>query len=531
MQAGGAIAIAVVVAAVFGQGPSPSDAQLPQRRPTMIAPPNDLMFQYPTPQLSALDVETDSLIRTVTARNQFAVNGAGLTVAVMDTGLRTTHVDFAGKVLTVRNFTTDDGGNPNIVTDLNGHGTNVAGIIVGNGIHTGIATGGNVIPLKVLANNGSGSFTWLQNALDWVIANRTVFNITMVNMSLGATSNFTDDFFGLDPIQQRIATLRNAKVAVCVAAGNDYFLFGSIEGMSYPGIFRETISCGAVYDANIGGVAYGSGAIAFTTGPRRITPFSQRLSSSINAFTKTDAFAPGAAITAAGNLTDTGSSTFHGTSQATPVTAGLCMLAQQLAIKKTNQLPTVDQLEKWLIATTVPTGNTIIDGDDEDDNVTNTNKTFVMVDAVEMLTAANKDLVPQPPNNPSLVNASYNGGTNTLTLTVPDDQPNALTISKQGRKLTISGGSGTKINNVSTVSFNIGMAPINITGDLKGGNDTVSMISLKLGTIDLKLGAGNDMVVMNFCTVGTSKIDGGLGTDTIISTTSTITTNQNVGFP
>lgn len=542
-------AVAVVLGLLLGSAPSESSAQrgerrggggstppapppqTPQQRPTKIAPPTDLMQQFATPQLNALDAETDTVIRAVTARNQFAVNGANLTVAVMDTGLRTTHVDFAGKVLTVRNFTTDDGGNPNIVTDLNGHGTNVAGITVGNGIHVGIAPGARVIPLKVLANTGGGSFTWLQNALDWVIANRTVFNITVVNMSLGATSNFTSDFFGTDPIQQRIATLRSANVAVCVAAGNDFFLFSSLEGMSYPAIFRESISCGAVYDADIGSVFYGSGAIAFTTGPKRITPFSQRLHSSTNSSTKTDAFTPGAALTAAGNLSDTGSSTFHGTSQATPVTAGLCLLAQQYALKKSGKMPTVDQLEKWLAATTPATANTIIDGDDEDDNVTNTGKQFIMADAVEMLNLATKDLIPQAPTNPNAVTASYNSGTKTLTLSAPDNKANAITLTKQGSKLTITGGSGTKINGASTVSFMIGSAPINVTGDMMGGGDTVSIVSLKINLIDLKLGDGNDKLVMNYCNVTTSKVDGGTGTDTLITTTSTIATKMDVGFP
>jgi hypothetical protein len=509
----------------------PSDVGAQQRRPTRIAPPNDRMTQSATPQLTTSDAEADSVIRVVQARNQFALTGAGLTVAVMDTGLRTTHVDFAGKVLTVRNFTTDDGGNPNVVTDLNGHGTNVAGITVGNGIHIGIAPGANVIPLKVLSNTGGGSFLWLQNALDWVIANRTIYNITVVNMSLGATSNFTSDFFGTDPIQQRIAALRNARVAVCVAAGNDFFTFTSTEGMSYPGIFRETVSVGAVYDANIGGFGYASGAIAFTTGPKRITPFSQRLHSSTNPNTRTDVFAPGAAITAAGNLTDTGSSTFHGTSQATPVVAGLCVLLQQHALKRTGQLPTVAQLEKWLAATTPATANTIFDGDDEDDNVTNTLKNYIMADAIEMINSANKDLIPQAPTTSNAVTASYNSITKTLTLSAPDNLANSITLTRQGSKLVITAGSGTKVNNSNTVTFTIGTAPIKVTGDMAGGNDTVNLLSMSISLIDLNLGDGNDKIVMSYCTVATSSVDGGTGTDSIVTSTSKITTNTNVGFP
>jgi hypothetical protein len=138
--------------------------------------------------------------------------------------------------------------------------------------------------------------------------------------------------------------------------------------------------------------------------------------------------------------------------------------------------------------------------------------------------------VPTGGGVPSNVTATYNSGAKTLTL-IGDDLANSLSVVRQGRKLTISGGSGTKINNLSTVSFNIGVAPINVTGDLKGGADTVSLISLSIDTIDLKLGDGNDKMIMNYCKVTTSKVDGGLDTDSFIGTTSKITSNQNTSFP
>jgi hypothetical protein len=490
------------------------DAQAQQQRPTKIAPPNDEGKQFTTSQVTTSDAETST----------------NLCVAVMDTGLRTTHVDFAGKVLTVRNFTTDDGGNPNVVTDLNGHGTNVAGITVGNGIHVGIAPGAKVIPLKVLSNTGGGSFTWLEQALDWVIQNRTVYNITVVNMSLGAFSNFTSDNFGADPIQQKIATLRANNVAVCVAAGNDFYSFSSFEGMAYPAIFRETVSVGALYDANIGSVFYGSGAAALTTGPRRHTPFSQRLHTSTNSATKTDVFVPGAALTAAGNANDTAESTFHGTSQATPVAAGLCLLAQQYSIKKSGKMPTVDQLEKWLVATSGSTANTIIDGDDEDDNVLHNNKQYVMTDAIEMLTLENKDLIPPPPPA-SAVTATYIANPPTLTINKNSGITAGanFTVTRSGSKVVISGNT-TTINGKSSVSYNISGA-FTLNGDLKDGNDSVSLVSLQLNTLGLKLGNGTDKAVLTYCKVTTSQCDGGAGTDSFVSTTSTITTNKNTSFP
>ena len=73
--------------------------------------------------------EVDPLVRAPDARRDFNVGGAGVTVAVLDTGLRSTHVDFAGRVVPGRNFTADGGHDRADVTDRNGHGTNVAGIV------------------------------------------------------------------------------------------------------------------------------------------------------------------------------------------------------------------------------------------------------------------------------------------------------------------------------------------------------------------------------------------------------------------
>ncbi len=359
-----------------------------------VIPPVEVPVPGKGPRVSARLAETTSLIRADQARTTFSVNGSGLAVAVLDTGLRTTHVDVAGRVLAQLNYTADNGGAPNDATDGQGHGTNVAGIIVANGGvsgHTGIAPGAGVIPMKVLDNTGSGSLLDAVEALDWVIANRTTFNITVVNMSLGNGENYTtlpdDSVIGL---RQRIQTLRAAKVAVVISAGNSFFQKGSAQGMEYPAIIPESMSVGAVYDADIGGpINYASGAVATTTGADRLCPFSQRFHQDSDATLRTDIFAPGAALTSSGIADDTASSTLHGTSQSAPVAAGVLLLMQQRYLNLTGQLPTVDQLETWLRGSAV----NIVDGDDENDNVTNTGKTFLRSDAlaaVGQVTAATK---------------------------------------------------------------------------------------------------------------------------------------------
>jgi subtilisin family serine protease len=345
--------------------------------------------QFEAPQFGLELVEVDNLVRAAKARQLFKVDGAGLAAAVLDTGLRTTHHDFTGRVSAQRNFTADNGGNQNDATDGQGHGTNVTGIIAARGAHVGMAPGANVIPVKVLSNTGGGSFQSILDALKWVAANRQAHNITAVCMSLGDSGNYqSDDNFAGDDLRDTIAQLRAQGVAVAVAAGNDYFTHESRQGMSYPAIFRETISVGAVYDFDEGPFSYSSGAQAFSTAPDRITPFSQRLHQKVSSACRTDIFAPGAPVTSSGILSDDGESIQHGTSQATPVTVGIVLLLQQYFKNRTGQLPSVDQIEGWIRSS----GIKIKDGDDEQDNVLHTGLPFIRLDAVRALDAVRRTL-------------------------------------------------------------------------------------------------------------------------------------------
>ncbi|MGF7216570.1 subtilisin family serine protease [Spirosoma lacussanchae] len=337
-------------------------------------------------------IQTSSFIQATTARSSFNVSGKNLTAAVLDTGLRTTHVDFAGKVVAQRNFTADNGGNVNNASDGNGHGTNVGGIIVANKINIGIAPGANIVPLKVLSNTGGGSFTAVRDALQWVLDNHVAHKISVVNLSLGDSGNYpNDDAFAADSVRDLIKKLSAKRVAVVIAAGNDFFKHNSKQGMGYPGICREAISVGAVYDANEGAFSYLSGAKAFSTGPGRLTPFTQRLHETSHAACRTDIFAPGAPITSSGITSDTAFSIQHGTSQASPVTAGVVLLLQEYyqrvaktlaarypATFKAPFLPSVPLLVQCLREG----GVAIKDGDDEDDNVVNTGLTYIRLDAL-----------------------------------------------------------------------------------------------------------------------------------------------------
>ena len=358
--------------------------------------------QAPQPAASAglqpQMVEAGDLIRAAEMRSAKLVDGTGLTVAVLDTGIRATHNDFpAGKIPTSVTFV---GGSTD---DLHGHGTHMAGIIAAvNGTRPGVAPGAKIIPLKVLDDTGNGTLANVSSALQWVINYRDTYSINAVCLSLGNGANYTTcPTDTVVAIRSKIQALRGVDVPVVIAAGNSYYTFGT-QGMPYPAIIPEAISAGAVFDAYIGGpftYPQFGGAIVDTTAPDRIAPFSQRLSEAAGGVEtatgqifRTDIFAPGADILSTGIESDTDDGTMAGTDQAAAVTTGAVLLLQQYyrTISAGGALPTVTQIENWLRAGGVAIG----DGDDEDDNVPHTNETFTRLDC--MGAAAQADLSTKP---------------------------------------------------------------------------------------------------------------------------------------
>ncbi|HVQ08623.1 MAG TPA: S8 family serine peptidase [Allosphingosinicella sp.] len=351
--------------------------------------PVEAPLQLEQPFLAEL-LQTSRLVRVHEARALFGVDGSGTAIAVLDTGLRTTHRDFAGRVAAQRNFTADNDGDPGDATDGSGHGTNVAGIISAGGVHSGIAPAARIVPLKVLANDGSGSFESVAAALQWIVDNHDAYGITAVCLAFSDGANHQSDVsFANEAIGGHIKSLAEAGIASCVAAGDDYYTHGSTQGMSYPAILRETVSVGAIYDGDLGAFTHPSGAEAYETRADHIAPFSQRLHEKIGRRCATDIFAPGAPMTSSGILNDSGASIQHGASQATPVVAGVVLLLQSLHRRATGRLPAVADVRRWLIQGAA----TIVDADDEHDNVLHTGLAFSRVDAFAALEACARDIV------------------------------------------------------------------------------------------------------------------------------------------
>lgn len=319
------------------------------------------------------------------------IDGSGVAVVVLDTGIDLDHSFFgpdqdnnniSDRIVFQYDFANNDGD----ATDFHGHGSNVTSIVGSNdGQHTGMAPDVDLIHLKVFTDAGAGTFSYTESALQWVVANAVAYNIVSVNLSLGDSGNYNSSLIAYG-IGDEIAAIRSLGVAVVSAAGNDFYNFSSAQGVAYPAADPNSMAIGAVYDANIGSISYSSGASATTTGPDRVTPFSQRHQ------TMSTIFAPGAAIVGAGTAGNTVS--MHGTSQAAPHIAGIIALMQELALEKLGRKLTVNEIETILDST----ADLVKDGDDENDNVTNTGLNFPRVDVFvvgeAILAMAGVDSVP-----------------------------------------------------------------------------------------------------------------------------------------
>lgn len=165
--------------------------------------------------------------------------GRGINVAVLDTGIDWNHPDLQpnvkGAVSFVPNQTAMDG---------NGHGTHCAGtigaVLNGAGV-VGVAPEASLYGVKVLANNGSGQFSWIIAGINWAIQNR----MQIISMSLGGSSAPT-------ALETVCNAAFNAGLLVIAAAGNaGPPPAGQPTSVGFPGRYRNVIAVSAIDSNNL----------------------------------------------------------------------------------------------------------------------------------------------------------------------------------------------------------------------------------------------------------------------------------------
>ena len=278
--------------------------------------------------------EVDRIVGASAARSAFGVDGAGLSVAVIDTGVNYRLGAFGGglgeghRVVGGYDFAEKDS-DPFATTWQ--HGTAVAGLIASSDpAHPGVAPGAGIVALRVFGDDNKGDFDRIAAAFQWVIDNHEKFRISAVNLSISDGNNYTRNWYAADNgIGQRMATLigqlRALNIPVVTATGNS---FKGEQGVGFTAIDHQTIS------------------VTSTDATDRLVANAQRLGSEKGGEAATDLAAPGVGLTAPaeGNLY----TTVEGTSFSTPLVTGAVVLLQQLYQSRYGQLPSVNDLEGWL---------------------------------------------------------------------------------------------------------------------------------------------------------------------------------------
>lgn len=226
---------------------------------------------------------------------KFDGDGAGVTVAVLDTGIDARHAEFQGKMIDMITFDVDTGTShstqPSI--DTEGHGTHVAGLLAGRRV--GVAPSATIIN-GIMIPDAKGSLSHFVLALEWA-ASRA--DVAIVNMSAGIPGY-------VEGMEDAIADLVELGVLPVIAVGNE-----GRDRTRSPGNFNSVLSVGA---------STKSGAVASFSGSGTYTVDHQT-------YRVPDLVAPGQSVTS--SVQGGGYERWGGTSMATPIVSGVAALIVQ----------------------------------------------------------------------------------------------------------------------------------------------------------------------------------------------------------
>lgn len=298
------------------------------------------------------------------------IRGAGIRVAVLDTGIDYTHPDLWANYSGGYDFVNNDS-DPR---DDQGHGTHVAGTIAGlldNAGVVGVAPEVDLYAVKVLSSTGSGSFSSIIAGIDWSINN----GMHVLNLSLGSST---------DPGSTVRAAFDNAAAAglmVLASAGN-----------SGPG--TDTVGYPAKYDSVI--------AVGSTTSTDAISSFS-------STGPAVEVAAPGSSIYS--TLNGGGYGYMSGTSMACPHAVGVAALILAAGVTDANGDGKRNDEARWILSATARDLGTV-----GRDNVFGNG----LIDAEGAVILAFDPNSPPPPptpifNAPSGLTATVSGSTVNLT--------------------------------------------------------------------------------------------------------------------
>ena len=225
----------------------------------------------------------------------YNASGTNSKIYVVDTGIRSSHAELSGRVLSGYTSITDGQG----TNDCNGHGTHVSGIAAG--VNVGVAKSALLVPVRVLDCTGSGSISGVIAGLDWIAGVYVTGTPAVVNMSLGGGASSSLD--------TAVNNLIAKGIAVVVAAGNS----SSDACFSSPSRVSAAITVGAS-NSNDSYASYS------------------------NYGSCVDIISPGTGIYSSWNSSDSSYANLSGTSMATPYVSGYIAVVESLGYQSPSSI-------------------------------------------------------------------------------------------------------------------------------------------------------------------------------------------------
>lgn len=325
--------------------------------------------------------------------------GAGVKVAIIDTGMDTDHPDLAANYAGGYDFVNID----SVPEDDNGHGTHVAGTIAavdnGSGL-VGVAPKASLYILKVLNASGSGTYGDIAKAIEWATGLNGGTKVDIISMSLGGSSDNS-------VLRNAVDNAANNGVLVVAAAGNNGPTTNTI---SYPGAYTNAF------------------AVAATDSNNNVASFSTRGS-------YVDIAAPGVSINS--TWLNGGTNTISGTSMATPHVSGLAAL-----IKSSDPSLNASQIRGKIQTTAIDLGTPGLDS----------SYGYGLINAVAAVGTTGPDETPPTVTARTPAVNATNVATNTTVTATFSEPINTSTV--DSASFRVSGPGDTTVNGAFSFSGN-----------------------------------------------------------------------------
>ena len=163
--------------------------------------------------------------------HDMGINGKGVTIAVLDTGLwKKSATQYTAeqeeRILAqydvLEHQYKDKPDYKRDIHDWNGHGTHLTSIMMSSdrtkeGYYQGVAPSANVVAVRAFNPDGSGRYIDVISAIDWIVSNKSEFNIRVMNLSFSARAR---SFYWEDPVNQAVMAAWQSGIIVVASAGN-----------------------------------------------------------------------------------------------------------------------------------------------------------------------------------------------------------------------------------------------------------------------------------------------------------------------